>query len=218
MIRIENVQGTGRSIDLRKVVIKLGSAVVARPEGGFDEPVMSGIADGIARLREAGVQVILVSSGAIAMGRCQYPDFKARTIPERQALAAIGQVGLMHAYKQLFNERGFLAAQVLLTRGDMADRRRYLNARNALTSLFAAGVLPIANENDTVAIEEIRFGDNDTLAALLAGLCQADLLLNLSDVDGMYTADPRHDFGARRIEVVERLTPEIERAAAGAGN
>lgn len=210
MIRIENVQGTGRSIDLRKVVIKLGSAVVARPEGGFDEPVMSGIADGIARLREAGVQVILVSSGAIAMGRCQCPDFKARTIPERQALAAIGQVGLMHAYKQLFNERGFLAAQVLLTRGDMESRRRYLNARYTLERLLSLGAVPVINENDTVTVDELKFGDNDELSALVATKMGADLLMILSVADGLYKGDPRRR-GADRdpIPAVERIDGDV---------
>lgn len=190
MIRIENVQGTGRTIELKKLVVKLGSAVVAGEGHAPDEVALGGIADGVARLREQGVQVILVSSGAIAMGRRATPDFVPHTIPDRQALAAIGQVGLMRAYKDLFNARGFLAAQVLLTRDDMESRQRYLNARYALERLLDLGAVPVINENDTVTIDELRFGDNDELSALVATKMEADLLVILSVVDGLYEGDP----------------------------
>jgi glutamate 5-kinase len=208
-----------RWINAKRLVIKVGSNTLTGGGGKLDQDYIHALAGFICDLRRRGSDVLLVTSGAVRVGQeLMGMEDKPSTIPDKQAAAAVGQSELMNIYAQAFGRYGQIVAQILLTRGDMADRRRYLNARNALTSLFAAGVLPIANENDTVAIEEIRFGDNDTLAALLAGLCQADLLLNLSDVDGMYTADPRHDFGARRIEVVERLTPEIERAAAGAGS
>lgn len=208
-----------RWTNARRLVIKVGSNTLTGGGGKLDQDYIHALAGFICGLRRRGSDVLLVTSGAVRVGQeLMGMEDKPSTIPDKQAAAAVGQSELMNIYAQAFGRYGQTVAQILLTRGDMADRRRYLNARNALTSLFAAGVLPIANENDTVAVEEIRFGDNDTLAALLAGLCQADLLLNLSDVDGMHTADPRHDSKARRIEVVERLTPEIERAATGAGS
>ncbi|MDD3927066.1 MAG: glutamate 5-kinase [bacterium] len=202
-----------------RLVVKVGSNTLTGGGGKLDQDYIQTLAGFICSLRRRGCDVLLVTSGAIRVGQeLMRMEDRPVTIPAKQAAAAVGQSELMHIYAQAFGKYDQTVAQILLTRGDMADRRRYLNTRNALTSLFAAGVLPIANENDTVAVEEIRFGDNDTLAALLAGLCQADLLLNLSDVDGMYTADPRRDPQARRIEVVEKLTPEIEKAAAGAGS
>jgi glutamate 5-kinase len=203
MIRIEDIQGTGRSVELRRVVIKLGSAVVAAPPGVpagtiIDEPALAAVADAVARLRAEGVRVMLVSSGAIAMGRGVAPAFVARTIPDRQALAAIGQVGLMHVYKKLFNARGFLAAQVLLTREDMETRRRYLNARYTLDRLLDLGAVPVINENDTVTVDELKFGDNDELSALVATKMEADLLIILSVIDGLFAADPTRKGSKKR--------------------
>jgi len=228
MIVIDNIQGTGRTVQLRKIVIKLGSSVVAGKGHEMDEAALGALADSVALLRAAGVGVILVSSGAIGMARRQFPEFKPKTMPDRQALAAIGQVGLMHAYKELFNARGFRAAQVLLTRDDMNDRRRYLNARYTLERLLELGAVPVINENDTVTIDELlSFGDNDQLSALVAAKMNADLLVILSVVDGLFAGDPaerktrKDDDGP--IRVVEKLSEEVlshagkSRSSLGAG-
>jgi glutamate 5-kinase len=231
MIRIDNIQGAGHWVELRKLVVKLGSAVVAGPENTIDEPTLASVADTVARLRGRGVQVMLVSSGAIAMGHRQFRDFVPRTIPDRQALAAVGQVGLMHAYKELFNARGFLAAQVLLTRGDMESRRRYLNARYTLERLLDLGVVPVINENDTVTVDELKFGDNDELSAIVAAKMGADLLVILSVIDGLYAGgDPTRERARRSgkdasapIPIVERVDEAVlaladpSRSALGAG-
>lgn len=208
MIRVESMQGTQHTLTLRKIVIKLGSAVVVGPGDQPDLAALSAVADSIAALRARGVQVILVSSGAIGMGRRRLPAFKSKTIPDRQALAAIGQVGLMHTYKDLFEARGFIAAQVLLTRGDMEDRRRYLNARAALDRLIELGAVPVINENDTVTIDELKFGDNDELSALVASKLGADLLVILSSVAGLFDCDPTQARGRKAsvVPVVEAPT------------
>ena len=229
MIVIDNIQGTGRTVQLRKIVIKLGSSVVAGKGHEMDEAALGALADSVALLRAAGVGVILVSSGAIGMARRQFPEFKPKTMPDRQALAAIGQVGLMHAYKELFNARGFRAAQVLLTRDDMNDRRRYLNARYTLERLLELGAVPVINENDTVTIDELlSFGDNDQLSALVAAKMNADLLVILSVVDGLFAGDPAQRKGRRGeddgpIPVVEKLNEDVlghagkSRSSLGAG-
>lgn len=203
MIVIENMQGTGQRVELRKLVVKLGSAVIAGEGSSVDDIALGAIADSVAALRARGVEVILVSSGAIGMARRQFPEFKARTIPDRQALAAIGQVGLMHAWMHLFNARGFKAAQMLLTRDDMEHRQRYLNARYTLERLLELGAVPVINENDTVTIDELRFGDNDQLSALVATKMNADLLVILSVVDGVLElndsiVEERPDGSAKR--------------------
>ena len=208
MIHIKNMQSTGRAIKLNKVVIKLGSAVVAGSDNRLDAKALAAIADGVAELRRHGVQPILVSSGAIGMGRCAFPDFTPKTIPDRQAMAAVGQVGLMHMYKTLFNERGFRAAQMLLTRSDMEDRQRYLNARYTLERLLELDVVPVINENDTVTIDELQFGDNDELSALVAAKMNAELLVILTVVDGLYAKDPGR-AGSSAIESAP--IPAIER-------
>lgn len=217
MIRIENIQGGPYAIDLRKVVIKIGSAVLIGRGDRVDEAVMVSVADSIAALRKRGVQVIVVSSGAVGMGRRVFPDAPADSIPDRQALAAIGQVGLMHTYKNHFNARGFRAAQVLLTREDMDDRRRYLNARYTLERLLELGAVPVVNENDTVTVDELQFGDNDELSALIAAKMQADLLIILSIVAGVYAEDPdRAEKAGRRpevIPVIERIDENARRLA-----
>ena len=220
MIRIENMQGTGRTVELRKMVIKLGSAVIAGKGKELDERALSAVADSVAYLRSQGVQVILVSSGAIGMGKRLFPDFTPKTIPDRQALAAVGQVALMHTYKELFNARGFRAAQVLLTRDDMNDRRRYLNARYTLERLLELGAVPVINENDTVTIDELRFGDNDQLSALVATKMKADMLVILSVVDGLYPCDPtqaakwsagqKKDIKSELIPVVEQWNEDVQ--------
>lgn len=226
MLTIEKIQGTAHSLKLRKIVIKLGSAVVVGKGQQIDEAALGALADSVARLRQHGVQVILVSSGAIGMGKRLFPEFSPKTIPDRQALAAIGQVSLMHTYKELFNARGFRAAQVLLTRDDMDDRRRYLNARYTLERLLELGVVPVINENDTVTVDELKFGDNDQLSAVVATKMKADLLVILSTVDGLYPSDPtaaaqeknpsKKSEQAKLIPVVDRWGEEIL-AMAGSG-
>lgn len=213
MIVIENIQGTQHSVQLKKMVIKLGSAVVLGKDKEPDLAALGSMADSVARLRAQGVQVIIVTSGAIGIGKRMFPEFTPKTIPDRQAMAAIGQVGLMHTYKELFNARGFRAAQVLLTRGDMEDRRRYLNARYTLEKLLELGAVPVINENDTVTIDELRFGDNDMLSALVASKMKADLLVILSVADGLYANDPGEKgtdgAGAGPIEAVETLDETV---------
>jgi len=179
---------------------------------------MRRLAGQLAELRKRGKEVLLVSSGAIGAGLGRLGlTRRPRTIPECQALAAVGQGILMHVYEQIFSEYGIVVGQVLLTREDFADRRRFLNARHTLTSLLQFGAIPIINENDTVAVDEIKFGDNDNLAALVAGLVDAELLILLSDIDGLYTDDPRRCPEARLIREVEEITPEIEALAKGTG-
>ncbi len=198
---------------LKRVVIKIGSGVISSDEG-LDEVMISRLTEDICDLRDRGVEVILVSSGAVSAGRCSLGiEGRPQTIPQKQAAAAIGQPRIMRAYKEVFKRRQRVAAQVLLTRDDLSNRRRYLNAHNTLDTLLEYGVTPIVNENDTVVVEEIRFGDNDNLSALVASLMAADLLLILSDVDGFYSGDPGCDEQARLLPLVERITPEIEAMA-----
>lgn len=170
-------------------------------------------------LVRVGKQIILVTSGAIGVGSRRIGlTERPRTIPKKQAAAAVGQGLLMQAYEQAFFERGVVIGQVLLTADDIADRRRHLNARNTMLTLLEFGTIPIVNENDTVAVDELRFGDNDTLSALVATLIGADALVILSDVDGLYSGDPRVQPDAKLIAVVPELTPELEAAAGGTGS
>jgi glutamate 5-kinase len=173
----------------------------------------------LAEVHNEGREVLLVSSGAIGagMGRLGFKT-RPKTIPEKQACAAVGQGLLLQMYEKGFAEYGIVVGQVLLTRGDLADRQRFLNARNTLLTLLRYRVLPVINENDTVAVDEIRFGDNDTLSALVANLVDAELLLILSDVEGLYTADPHKKPDAELIPEVTAITPEIEALGGGAGS
>ncbi|MDN5344708.1 MAG: glutamate 5-kinase [Clostridia bacterium] len=163
--------------------------------------------------------MVLVTSGAVGagVGRLGLQE-KPRTLPEKQAAAAIGQGLLMHMYEKFFSDYGLLVAQVLLTRDDLADRRRYLNSRHTLAALLRLGVVPVVNENDTVAVDEIRFGDNDTLSALVAGLIDADILILLTDTGGLFTANPAVDRGATLLPCIPEITPEIEALAGGSGS
>ncbi|HET7874412.1 MAG TPA: glutamate 5-kinase, partial [Methylomirabilota bacterium] len=173
--------------------------------------VIGRLATDIAALVKDRREVVLVSSGAIATGTARLGlETRPRSIPEKQAAAAVGQSALMWHYEHAFKRHGLHVGQVLLTGQDIGDRGRYLNARNTLLTLLDFGVLPIVNENDTVAVDEIKVGDNDNLAAVVAHLIDADLLVLLTDVDGLYTADPRRDPGARRVETVEAITEEIQ--------
>lgn len=196
----------------KRVVIKVGTSTITYPGGQINLNRMEKMARELSDLRNQGKEVILVSSGAMGagLGRLRLKEAPSRTIPMKQALAAIGQGILMQLYEKFFGEYGQVVAQVLLTRDDFAERERYLNARNALTTLLSLGVIPIINENDTVAVEEIRFGDNDTLSALVAGIVSADLLIILSDIDGLYDRDPQRYPDASIIETVDEITEEME--------
>jgi glutamate 5-kinase len=199
----------------RRVVVKVGSALLVDQETGrLNRSWLESLIEDLVRLRKRGQQLLLVSSGAIALGRRQLglPKGVLR-LEESQAAAAVGQIRLAHAYKELLEERAITVAQVLLTLEDSERRRRFLNARATLEALLTLGALPVINENDTVATAEIRYGDNDRLAARVAQMTGADCLVLLSDVDGLYTADPHKDPGAEFIERVFQLTPEIEAMA-----
>lgn len=205
--------------DARCLVVKIGSALlVDRESGALKARWLQGLAADVAELAGRGVKVVLVSSGSIALGRAVL-GLPAGTLSleQSQAAAAVGQIRLARAYEEALAPHGLTTGQVLLTLEDTADRRRYLNSRATLGQLLGLGVVPIVNENDTVATDEIRFGDNDRLAAQIAVTVGADTLVLLSDVDGLYTGDPAADPDARHIEVVERITPQIEAMAGDAG-
>ena len=202
----------------RRIVVKVGSALLIDPRtADADRAWLASLAADIARLKARGQQLLIVSSGAVALGRKRLGLMaKKLDLPQKQAAAAAGQSLLMHAWEEAFAPHAMTAAQVLLTRDDTETRRRWLNARATVETLLALGVVPIVNENDTVVTEEIRYGDNDRLAARVAQMIGADLLVLLSDVDGLYTGDPRHDPAAEHIPVVRELTPEIDAMAGGA--
>ncbi|MDE2487658.1 MAG: glutamate 5-kinase [Alphaproteobacteria bacterium] len=201
----------------KRIVVKVGSALLVGRDGAADGHWLHAFAADVSRLRERGQQVLVVSSGAVALGR-QRVGLARRplTMPEKQAAAAAGQSALMRAWEEAFEPHGLAAAQVLLTRDDTEVRRRWLNARATVETLLQLGLVPVVNENDTVVTEEIRYGDNDRLAARVAQMIGADVLVLLSDVDGLYTADPRRNPDARHIARVPRLTSDIEAMAGGA--
>jgi glutamate 5-kinase len=200
----------------KRIVVKVGSALLIGPDGA-DHAWLQAFAADVARLRARGQQVLVVSSGAVALGRRRLNLAKrALTLPEKQAAAAAGQSALMRAWEEAFEPHAAHCAQVLLTRDDTEVRRRWLNARATVETLLDLGVIPVVNENDTVVTEEIRYGDNDRLAARVAQMIGADLLVLLSDVDGLYTADPRRNPAAEHLARITRLTPEIEAMAGGA--
>ncbi|HEY0436102.1 MAG TPA: glutamate 5-kinase [Phenylobacterium sp.] len=200
----------------RRIVVKVGSALLVGAQGA-DRAWLAAFAADVARLRARGQQVLVVSSGAVALGRRRLGLTKrSLTLPENQAAAAAGQSGLMRAWEEALEPVGLACAQVLLTRDDTEVRRRWLNARATVDTLLGMGVIPVVNENDTVVTEEIRYGDNDRLAARVAQMIGADALVLLSDVDGLYTADPRRNPAAEHLARVTRLTPEIEAMAGGA--
>ena len=201
----------------RRVVVKVGSGTLSNTDGIRRESVAH-LVRGLGTLHAAGREVVLVTSGAVAAGmnRLGMKDWP-KTIPAKQAAAAVGQIALMALYEEYFSTQGVHVAQVLLTHDDLAHRRRYLNAKHTIGTLLEAGVLPIVNENDTVAVEEIQFGDNDNLSALVAVLAEADLLVILSDVAGLYDQDPRVHAGARLIPLVERFDEALLSSGGGAG-
>jgi glutamate 5-kinase len=202
-----------------RLVIKVGSSLVTNEARGLDHEAVARWAAEIAQLTHAGKSIVLVSSGAIAEGMQRLGwSTRPRAIHDLQAAAAVGQMGLVHAYEKAFAQYGLQTAQVLLTHDDLADRRRYLNARTTLTTLLGLHVIPIINENDTVTTDEIRFGDNDTLGALVTNLIEADVLVLLTDQQGLCTADPRLDPAATIVSHARAGDPALERFAGGAGS
>jgi len=205
--------------NIKRIVIKIGSRILTDEDGNLDRGWISALASDVAELRRKGVEVIIVSSGAVAAGRTLMGiTERPRTIPQKQAAAAIGQPLLMHEYGEALRTHGCRVAQILLTHEDLADRQRFLNARATLDTLLEFGVIPIINENDTVAVEEIKFGDNDNLSALVTNLVDAGLLVILTDIDGFYDADPRLKPDAGLIPLVRSVTKEMELAAGGSGS
>ncbi|HWR77964.1 MAG TPA: glutamate 5-kinase [Thiobacillus sp.] len=203
----------------RRIVVKVGSSLVTAEGRGLDHAALSRWAEQIAALTAQGKEVVLVSSGAIAEGIARLGWKKRpKAVNELQAAAAVGQMGLVQAYESIFRTHGLHAAQVLLTHEDLADRTRYLNARTTLRTLLELRVVPIINENDTVATDEIRLGDNDTLGALVTNLIEADCLIILTDQTGLYTADPRKHTDATLVMNAHAGDPELERMAGGAGS
>lgn len=198
----------------RRWVIKVGSSLITNDGRGLNLPAIHGWSEQIAALREAGKEIVLVSSGAVAegMGRLGWRK-RPQALHELQAAAAVGQMGLVQAYESHLQRHGIHSAQVLLTREDLADRGRYLNARTTLRTLLSLRTVPVVNENDTVATDEIRFGDNDTLAALVTNLVEAQLLVILTDQAGLFDRDPRRHADARLIDTAQAADPELERFA-----
>jgi glutamate 5-kinase len=202
-----------------RLVIKVGSSLVTNEGRGIDHGAVARWAAEIAQLTHAGKSIVLVSSGAIAEGMQRLGwSTRPRAIHDLQAAAAVGQMGLVQAYETAFAEYGLHTAQVLLTHEDLSDRRRYLNARTTLTTLLGLRVIPVINENDTVTTDEIRFGDNDTLGALVTNLIEADVLVLLTDQQGLYTADPRTDAAATLVATARAGDADLERMAGGAGS
>ena len=203
----------------RRIVIKIGSSLLADSETGVCQDVINDLADMAARLMQAGKEVAVVTSGAVALGRVRMGWVNRElSVHEKQAAAAIGQPKLMRAYGRAFERHGLSVAQVLLTKDDLRHRRRYLNASNTSETLFSAGVVPIVNENDSVVVEEIKFGDNDSLGALVSLVIDADFLVMLTDVDGLYDQNPVIHADAKRIDKVESLSDKHLAMAGGSGS
>lgn len=198
---------------VRRVVVKVGSGVLTTDDG-LNIEVIDRLASEISVLKKKGLEVILVSSGAIASGlkKVGLPK-RPQSVSHQQAMAAVGQSSLIKAYEKAFEVYGHTVAQILLTRDDLTHRRRYLNARNTLLTLLRWHIVPIINENDTVVVDEIKFGDNDNLSAMVTNLIDAHLLINLTNIDGLYDKDPRDHGDAKRIEVVEKVDRQVSRFA-----
>ncbi|MDO9259072.1 glutamate 5-kinase [Polaromonas sp. YR568] len=206
-------------LNARRIVVKVGSSLVTDEGRGLDAQAIGQWCQQLAVLVKSGREVIMVSSGAIAEGMKRLGwATRPKAIHELQAAAAVGQMGLVQVYESQLRENGVGSAQVLLTHADLADRERYLNARSTLLTLLQLGVVPVINENDTVVNDEIKFGDNDTLGALVANLVDADVLVILTDQKGLYTADPRKDASARFVHEAQAGDPALEAMAGGAGS
>ena len=204
--------------DKKRIVIKIGSSLLVE-KGKMRAVWLKSLAQDIAQLRKDGIEIIIVSSGAIALGRARLKTKTTKLkLEEKQAAAAIGQITLMANYQTCFAKLGFNVAQILITGDDSADRNRYLNTRNTINTLIANGIIPIVNENDTIAVEEIKIGDNDRLAARIAQIAVADLLILLSDIDGLYDKNPKTNKDAKFIPLVKNIDKNIEEMAGGAGS
>lgn len=194
---------------VKRIVVKVGSGILTGNDG-LNRQVINNITKSVSALKEEGYEIILVSSGAIASGlkKVGYTA-KPDSVAEKQAMAAVGQISLMNAYEKAFLRYGHMTAQVLITSDDITNRRRYLNARNTVFTLLSWGIIPVINENDTVVIEEIKFGDNDNLSAMVANMTESHVLINLTDIDGLYDDDPRVNKKARLIPVIEKINNTI---------
>jgi glutamate 5-kinase len=210
------------SLPYKRIVIKLGSNLLTNGSDCLDIALMTGLVSQIAGLHKHGLEIIMVSSGAIAAGRFKLGKADGiKGLPYRQVLAAVGQARLMHIYEQLFDIHDIVIAQALLTKADLSDRAGYLNARNTLLNLLELNIIGVINENDVVSIDELyeaKFGENDNLSAMVANLVDADLLLILTDIAGLYTCDPRSNPDATLISRIDRITPEIEKLAGNSGS
>lgn len=208
-----------RLSEAKRIVVKVGTSTLTHPSGGMNLRRIEHLVRELIDEANQGKEILLVSSGAIAAGMNAL-GMKERpaAVPARQALAAIGQGYLLHIYEKLFHEYGRTMAQVLLTKENAARHHQYINSRRALLALLDMQVIPVINENDAVAVDEIKIGDNDNLSAVVAALVDADALIILSDIDGVYTANPRTDASAQLISEIAEITPEIERLAGGAGS
>lgn len=205
--------------DIKRIVIKIGTSTLTYSNGLLNLSRIESIVRQISNIHNQNIEVVLVSSGAIGAGIGKLGlKSRPKTIPQKQACAAVGQGIIVHMYEKLFNEYSKTAAQILLTKDDMANRSRFLNARNTFFALFEQGVIPVVNENDAVVVDEIKFGDNDTLSAVVASLVEADLLIILSDINGLYDSNPNENPNAKLIDFVEYISPEIKIAAGGAGS
>ncbi|MFD2612084.1 glutamate 5-kinase [Paenibacillus gansuensis] len=204
---------------MRRIVVKIGSSSLTSDEGGLNREKIAFFAGELAARKQAGDQVLLVTSGAVAAGfRAIGYSSRPKAVHEKQAAAAVGQALLMQAYNEAFSAYGIGTAQVLLTRFDFSNRKRVNNALMTVNELLSRGAVPIVNENDTVAVDELKFGDNDTLSALVANLCKAQQLVIITDTDGLYTADPRNNPDARKLERIDAVTDDIYRIAGGSGS
>ena len=203
----------------KRIVVKVGTSTITYANGKRNFSQIDRLARELSDLQNQGKEMILVSSGAVAVGvdRLGLPA-KPSTIPGKQACAAVGQGVLMHTYEKLFADYGQIVAQVLITRTEAIDRHRYTNCRNTFMTLLQQGVIPIVNENDVVALDELKIGDNDNMSALVAGIVDADLVIILSDIDGLYTANPATHPEATLVHTVQEITPEIEASAGGVGS
>ncbi len=205
--------------DIHRLVIKIGTRVLTGADNLIRVELIERLAAEVVGLREQQMTAVLVTSGAVgagigSLGLSQYP----RLIPDRQAVASVGQVGLMRMWEQAFAKHAWQVGQVLVTAEDFQNRRRYVNLQNTFESLFRLGVVPVVNENDSVAVRELRYGDNDTLSSQVAAVVDAGMLVILTDIDGFYTANPERDATARKLSVVERITPEMVRSTRGKGS
>ena len=216
-----NASSETTNLKYRRIVAKLGTNLLTGGGDRLDPTIMAALVDQVAGLRRLGAQVLIVTSGAIAAGQEALGLRKRRKdVPFKQVLAAVGQSHLMHRYRELFGRHDVQVAQALITKGDLDDREGYLNVRNTLEGLLELGVVPIINENDVVDVQEIGgnvFGDNDNLSAVVANLVDADLLALLSDIDGLYTSDPRRDPRAKLVQRIDRIDGRVEALAGGAG-